>query len=901
MCQPVDIASSAYQYRADRAADQNPPESWLALMKYAKQPLNTPVNAHAAEYTKVLCGLIWEEVRRVRRVALVWSGAPERRPKPEDIALTFFDAEANSLPTWWNQTVLREAGKAEVSADGTTYSFAIPADTFGLVVSVRDGQSASAYEVPEVRVFTPDVWKKMNLEIEWGFDKSTAGLSYSGRIETHDGIVDHVKPLPNDVGTTLKGSSQWQSASISEPIPDGRRGVSLSLLYQGTSQYRKVWPYNGEPEDVARTIVTVWTNSGNFSFLASDLEKAPILAPEYGFFVRSVDSSAPASQSANDSSPPFLLRSKAASAREFIEELATKHLTTIRQRTRQHAEQTWEGAVGAMFPGKTLPAIPKAEFEPPMQVDLPCKKLTAQWKLGAWHILRRSVKDANGKWHFNDYPYGILACETYAILYALDLQGMHKEAADGLDQWLSLPMQTHIEPGKGGHNPQALPDRPLGLFTDGRGCLTNAEGPPGVGGQMDGIHPMGPGTIMYAISEHYRLTGDVQWLKTHIDRIKANAEWILRQRRMLANSIPGGERLWSKGLQPANCITTDSGGQFMQYYETEAYYWLAIQRMAELLAPLDPKESARMAAEAEIYRKDLTAAVERSIALSPVVLVRDGTYRSFIPFACYVRGFASGAWSWRRPGSVDHVGGLYWDATRTATDMVISYGGILSPQDRRVQGYLDVLEDRLFLENPKVFARTTGYDPGKDWFAHAGWNYQCSPERQANIYLDAEDTPNFLRSFLNQYAVDIVPEQGYIFNEHTTRGPPDKIYEEASFLERFRDMLVMEEGDSLWLARATPREWLEQGKKISVQNAPTHFGTASYEIMSDVAHGKITATIEMPSRNPPKHVLLRFRHPQALPMKSVTISGSPWADFDPLKETIRIHDVSGTVKLEAAY
>ena len=166
----------------------------------------------------------------------------------------------------------------------------------------------------------------------------------------------------------------------------------------------------------------------------------------------------------------------------------------------------------------------------------------------------------------------------------------------------------------------------------------------------------------------------------------------------------------------------------MQNYETEAYYWLAVKRMAELLAPIDPEEGAKMAAEAEAYREDLTAAVERSIALSPVVLVRDGTYRSFIPFACHVRGFASGAWSWRRPGSGAHVGGLYWDATRTATDMLISYGGILSPQDRRVQGYMDVLEDRLFLENPKVYERTVGYDPEKHWFAHAGWNYQCSPD-----------------------------------------------------------------------------------------------------------------------------------------------------------------------------
>ena len=45
--QPADIASSAYQYRADRKADENPPESWLALMRYAGQPLNKPVDVNA--------------------------------------------------------------------------------------------------------------------------------------------------------------------------------------------------------------------------------------------------------------------------------------------------------------------------------------------------------------------------------------------------------------------------------------------------------------------------------------------------------------------------------------------------------------------------------------------------------------------------------------------------------------------------------------------------------------------------------------------------------------------------------------------------------------------------------------------------------------------------------------
>ena len=43
----------------------------------------------------------------------------------------------------------------------------------------------------------------------------------------------------------------------------------------------------------------------------------------------------------------------------------------------------------------------------------------------------------------------MLASETYMILRALDLMGMHQEAADGLDQWLLLPLEPKVVPGHG--------------------------------------------------------------------------------------------------------------------------------------------------------------------------------------------------------------------------------------------------------------------------------------------------------------------------------------------------------------------------------------------------------------------------------------------------------------------
>ena len=195
--------------------------------------------------------------------------------------------------------------------------------------------------------------------------------------------------------------------------------------------------------------------------------------------------------------PPFPMNSKAVSAREFVRELAARNLATIRQRVRRHPEQTWENAVAAMFPGKTLPAIPKPEYEPPMKVDIPCGKLAAQWKLGAWHLAHHAVKNENGELRFDDYPYPVLASETYLVLHALDLVGMNGAAGNGLDQWLALPLDR---------------PKPVGCFSDGAGCFTHAAGP---GGSLDGVHGMGPGAIMFTLVEHFRLTGDEEWLRAN--------------------------------------------------------------------------------------------------------------------------------------------------------------------------------------------------------------------------------------------------------------------------------------------------------------------------------------------------------------------------------------------------
>ena len=149
------------------------------------------------------------------------------------------------------------------------------------------------------------------------------------------------------------------------------------------------------------------------------------------------------------------------------------------------------------------------------------------------------------------------------------------------------------------------------------------------------------------------------------------------------------------------------------------------------------------------------------------------------------------------------------------------------------------------------------------------------------------------------------PEKKYQFREHPNRtgegNGGDKTFEVAAFLERLRSMFVMEDGDRLWLARATPRAWLSQGQRMGVTNAPSRFGTVAYEIVSDVEHGRIRATVELRSRTQPQALLLRFRHPASAPLRSVEVNGQPWTAFDPAQEVIRLEGLNGSLTVQGNY
>jgi hypothetical protein len=98
-------------------------------------------------------------------------------------------------------------------------------------------------------------------------------------------------------------------------------------------------------------------------------------------------------------------------------------------------------------------------------------------------------------------------------------------------------------------------------------------------------------------------------------------------------------------------------------------------------------------------------------------------------------------------------------------------------------------------------------------------------------------------------------------------GLPPNSTANASFLLQLRYLLVQDydtdddgRADTLRLCFATPRRWLEDGKEIVAERAPTRFGEVSIYIKSDLKHNRVAADINLPRRTP-SHTLLRLRLP----------------------------------------
>lgn len=102
----------------------------------------------------------------------------------------------------------------------------------------------------------------------------------------------------------------------------------------------------------------------------------------------------------------------------------------------------------------------------------------------------------------------------------------------------------------------------------------------------------------------------------------------------------------------------------------------------------------------------------------------------------------------------------------------------------------------------------------------------------------------------------------------------------AHFLSMLRYALVQDwdlDGDgvpeTLRLGFAAPKRWIEAGKQIKVERAPTAFGPVSFILKSSLSQGGVIAEVDLPKRDAPARIYLRARVPEGWRVKSAEVGG----------------------------
>ena len=355
-------------------------------------------------------------------------------------------------------------------------------------------------------------------------------------------------------------------------------------------------------------------------------------------------------------------------------------------------------------------------------------------------------------------------------------------------------------------------------------------------------------SMMLTVAKLYKLSQDRAMLDRLLPQTLKAMDWCLNQIDQ-ANKTQEG---FSRGLikMPFNDNTRDPG--IWSYNQT--WFYAALNELADVLEKIRHPRAAECRAAAQTYKVALEKAFAHGSMLSPAVQLRDRTWVPFIPTDAETPRRRIEVWY---PTDVD--GGPTMMPRLRALD----------PNGPLTEFILNDHEDNLYYKGLGMVA-------------------EPALIQQATAYLYRDEIKATLRTFYSYLACDyshhmLEPVEWHGFGWEEIFGPPSS---DGSFFELFRKMLIHEVDDDLFLFSATPRAWLEDGKRIAVERAPTEYGLMDLSLVSEAAQGKITATIKFAGAERPERMFVRFRHPQEKPIRSVTVNGRKWKKFDPKKEWV---------------
>lgn len=330
------------------------------------------------------------------------------------------------------------------------------------------------------------------------------------------------------------------------------------------------------------------------------------------------------------------------------------------------------------------------------------------------------------------------------------------------------------------------------------------------------------GQAIWALWQFYKITGDRGFLERAYPKMLKAAEWITTTRQEAAADSPYA------GLLP----NSNADGEFLwdgRHHIVGYDFWnlrglVCTAQAAHVLGRAE--EAEKLFGEANSYRSAIDTAWEHT-----------GLHH-FPP-------------SWEKEGT-------HWGNTETLWPTPLFGKG-----DPRVAALITEVRERF----------GGGYVEGTiQWLGQAGAIHPYMSVYTTMALLirgqDEQVIEDFYWYLLHSTATHAFPEGIYYRRRYAWGETIPHALGAANYAILLRHMLVHEMGDELHLLKAIPDWWLEEGKEIRVERAPTHFGLVSFRMRGAVDGVEIQ--LDPPRRIPPSRILLYL--PKSRPLLN-TVDG----------------------------
>ncbi len=423
----------------------------------------------------------------------------------------------------------------------------------------------------------------------------------------------------------------------------------------------------------------------------------------------------------------------------------------------------------------------------------------------------------------------------------------------------------------------------------------------------------------HAAMQHYRLTGDRAYLAAVYPRMWANSLWQEQQRArtrvQVGGEPPAAEILRSaqndkmEGARPAAEILRSAQNDKMEGARPAAEILRSAQNdkvggarpSTYGLLPRGMGDCGLLGEDGSYYGvflpHNIWAVYADALALEAATILgktedlptlqriyeqgREDLFRALEGGAIAEEGFR---WI---PGVAGRTVGSRWGALNAAFPC-----GLLPPDHPLIEGTIRKVEQ---LISPGGLPVNMGWQPDGLWVAIALDNLA-----EVLLLRDQGDAAvGYLYATLN-HATPIYSwceERGQEPGAANCTGDRQHLWTPVAVSRFIRDALVMEDGDTLHLARGAARQWLSSGEPLGVQGVVTPWGAVSYALLYDRQAGRVLVDLDMPEKEPGVRVMLHVRLPEGLTIAS--LEGAPGAEVSADGGAIVWECLRGRVSLAA--